>query len=368
MKILYQSASYIPSYAANSVHVMNMVDEISKLDHDVKLLSFCSDLDVEGSDNSYYGVGDGFEVIKYPFKTKINKIKYIYDSLIYARKFKPDLIISRFPYGAYALLLFGYNVVLDAHGPLWKGSFLKKCTWRVFSKFENLRVTTNSVSLKEMFVDENVCPKHNIKVAFNGAKVFPLDTFYDLKGKKEFNAGYIGGLYAGRGIDIIVEIAKSLPQIGFHIAGGALEDIEEVRSQYKIPSNIIFYGHLNPAEVYKFRNSCDVLLAPYHKSGIVGASKVGDSSQYMNPIKIFEYLSSSKVVIASDLKPIREVVSKEEVFLVEPDNIEKWIDTLMFLSTHPETCKDYANRSYSIFLKKFTWKVRALKLLNMFNS
>ncbi|MCG3679256.1 glycosyltransferase family 4 protein [Aliarcobacter butzleri] len=368
MKIIYQSTSYIPSYAANSVHVMNMVDEFVKLGHDVKLLALEGNIEINESDYQYYGVNDNFEILKNKYNTKFDKIKYILNSLIFARRYKPDLIVSRFPFGAYILLLFGFKVVLDAHDPIWKGNILKIFFWNIFKNFDNLRITTNSKSLKQMFLDENVEPKYTITQAFNGSKVFPLDEYYELKEKKEFNVGYIGGLYKGRGIDVILKIAKKIPEVSFHIAGGSKEDIENLKKEYELSSNIIFYGHLEPSKVYTFRNSCDVLLAPYHKSGIEGFGKGNiDQSEYQNPIKIIEYLSAAKPIIATDMITIREVLNDENAILIDVDNIEKWVDTIKLLKFDDLEYKKYSKNGYKYFINNLTWKTRAKNILTIFN-
>lgn len=368
MKILYQSTSYIPSYAANSVHVMNMVDEFVKLGHDVKLLALDGNIKISESEYEYYGVNDNFEIVKHKYDTKFEKLKYIVNSLIFARKYKPTLIVSRFPFGAYMLLLFGFNVVLDAHGPIWKGNILKSFLWRIFKNSNNLRVTTNSGSLKQMFEDEGMKPKYGITVAFNGSKVFPLNEYYELKEKKEFNIGYIGGLYEGRGIDVIINIAKKMPDIAFHIAGGSKEDIENLKKEYELPSNIIFYGHVEPSKVYTFRNSCDVLLAPYHKSGIGGfGGGASDSSKYANPIKTIEYLSSSKPIIASDMSMIREVLIDQNAVLIDVDNIQEWVDAIKLLKNDKLKYEKYCQNGYEYFVNSLTWEARAKKVLDLDN-
>ena len=41
--------------------------------------------------------------------------------------------------------------------------------------------------------------------------------FYD---KSNFNIGYVGHLYKGRGIELIIDLAKKLPKFSFQIVGG----------------------------------------------------------------------------------------------------------------------------------------------------
>ena len=54
----------------------------------------------------------------------------------------------------------------------------------------------------------------------------------------------------------------------FHLVGGLKEDIEFWKSYSKKLriDNIYFYGFVSPKESVKYRNSFDILLAPYEKS------------------------------------------------------------------------------------------------------
>src|SRR5690606_11194111 len=130
-------------------------------------------------------------------------------------------------------------------------------------------------------------------------------------------------LYPGRGIDVIVEVAKRIGDIDFIIVGGTDEDVEYWRERVADYVNIHLLGFKSPAEIYKYRNACDVLLAPYQSRVAVAGGK-GDSSKYMNPIKLLEYLSSKKPIVASDLPPIREVLNEQNAILVDSESIDEW--------------------------------------------
>lgn len=366
MKILYQSPSQIPSQTANSVHVMNIADEFAKMGNETKLLALDGNTEIQQSDYEYYGVENNFEIKKIGSTTKLGKIKFILLSLITAFNFKPDLIVTRFPPGAYVFLLFGFKVVLDAHHPVWHGSKFKYYLYNFFRKNKNLkRITTNSKSLKDMFFEENMQPSCEIVVAHNGSKVFNRDNTLNLKSNTDMNVGYIGSVCDGRGVDIIIKTANELENISFHIAGGNESEIKELKENYVIPENIIFHGYIDPAKVYMFRNSCDILLAPYYRSGVMIKNSTEDSSKYMNPIKIIEYMSSGKPIIASDLAQIREVLNDNIALLVNPENISEWVDAIKKIVIDTNLYQNIEKNSYNYFLENYSWKKRALKLLGI---
>ncbi len=207
-------------------------------------------------------------------------------------------------------------------------------------------------------------PRCQITVAHNGSKVFPLDKKMDLKGKQGINIGYLGSIYKGRGVELIIGIAKSLKEYNFHIAGGSKFEIEEIKKRYDLTENLYFYGYIEPFKSYIFRNSCDILLAPYSRNGVMIANGIEDSSKYMNPIKVIEYMSSGKPIIASDLVPIREIINYEQAVLVEPENVEEWINAIKMLAKDEKMRIDISRSAYSHFVENLTWRSRAEKLVS----
>ena len=59
----------------------------------------------------------------------------------------------------------------------------------------------------------------------------------------KFKVGYFGHLYKGRGIELIINIAKRLENFRFYIVGGDKQSY--IAKKKNIPSNIILTGHKN---------------------------------------------------------------------------------------------------------------------------
>ena len=119
--------------------------------------------------------------------------------------------------------------------------------------------------------------------------------------------------------------------MSFHLVGGINEDIEFWK--YYLKKNLILKMFISmvlfsPFEAIKYRNSFDILLAPYEKKVSIFGNSKSDTSKFMSPLKIFEYMSHKKPIIASDLPVIREVLNDKNSILVEPNNIELWIKSL----------------------------------------
>ena len=59
----------------------------------------------------------------------------------------------------------------------------------------------------------------------------------------EFLCGYVGHLYEGRGIEVIIELAQRLPDVGFFVVGGTETDIRKYKRLYDL-NNLAFLGFM----------------------------------------------------------------------------------------------------------------------------
>ena len=371
MKILYISKSIIPSRTANSIHVMKMCQAFADNGHDVILLA--PNLKEQYESNvddiyDYYGVKKIFFIKKlwHP-NLRIGAFTYllaIFFYLLVNKKF--DLVYGRFLHGCYVATLLRNEIIFETHAPIYQ---VKNHKLKVFKRliknkyFKKLVVI--SQALKNMYLENGYLSINKIQVAHDGAdEVVNFDDKINLLGDKtSLKVGYVGHLYKGRGIEIIIECAKQISDMTFHILGGLKEDIEYWKNYSKNlnVSNIYFYGFISPKNVGVYKNSFDVVLAPYSNKVSVFGNK-GDSSKYMSPLKIFEYMSYKKAIIASDLVVLREVLNPKNAILVEPENIQDWINAINRLRNQ-EIRDSIAENALRDF-KNFSWKSRAFQIID----
>lgn len=372
MKITYIAKSFIPSRTANSIHVMNICSALAELGHQVTLL-LPDDIAYRTKSSPFieYGLAETFKIKKlyYPsFKGKT----IFYSLAIYKelKKHRPDLVIGRFVNGCSISSILNIPTVFDTHGPVWDDSRISVEFFKRMLKGKGLkRITTNSSALRDIYIKSDIFKNtrfntRNLIVANNGARPYPLlDTIPALMNLKgALTVGYFGHLYSGRGIDIIIELAGLHPNIDFVIAGGEESDISYWKSVTKM-ENIHFLGYIKFGEVYKYRNSCDVLLAPYQQIVSPGGENA-DQGAYMNPIKLLEYMSSKKVIIASDLPSTREILTnQEDAILVRYDDVKEWSAALVSVFSNRDLNNKLSENAYRSFLSHYTWKIRALKMI-----
>lgn len=363
MKVLYVSSSTVPSRAANSVHVMKMCQAIAKLGHDVRLLVLhrpeIEEAEI-GDQFEHYGVDRCFEIVAKPFPSIPGR------SLIYglnawseSRQWKPDLAYGRY-FPAVAMLgLSGIPVAYESHERLWdRGALVQNLGKKLFSRKNFCKLVVISEALKKMYVDEEMAVSDQIVVAHDGAD--PARYFVEPT-RKSFKVGYIGGVYPGRGIEMILECAKRLPNVEFHFVGGMQSDLEGLQVN-GVGTNVRCHGYVPPEKIPELRASFHVLLAPYQKKVAVWGGK-GDTSSFMSPLKIFEYMAAGRPMICSDLPVLREVLDEDNTLLCDPENTDAWVEAIERLRNDHPLALRLAAKALADFEAYYTWDIRAERIL-----
>jgi len=83
----------------------------------------------------------------------------------------------------------------------------------------------------------------------------------------------------------------------------------------------------------------------------------------MSPLKLFEYMTSKKPIICSDLPVLREVLKNNETaLLANPEDVDSWTYKIQFLIDNPNCARKISNNAYHLLLNEFTWDKRAKKI------
>ena len=359
-RLLYVAEVHLPGRKASSIHVMRMCRAFAEQGLKVRLLAFRSGQYKDVTHlRGYYGIDDSFEIktLKSPGTGRLSAFYMAFVAVFQILKFRPDIAYTRSPIASLFFSLMKGKFVYEAHNFVyesrhkWVPGFFRR-----FSQKRNfLGMVVISAALKKMYTEKGTRPE-NIYVAHDGADFKPLDEKESLKGEYAFNAGYFGSVFKGRGIEVIIGMAREMPDTGFHIFGGEASDVP---GNQQLPENLIFYGFVPPSTVHSYRNSCDALLAPYQPEVFVSDKAAYSTSSYMSPLKIFEYMSARKPIIVSEMPVLREVLSENCALLVPPSKVESWIESLALLKTDQEKREQLANQAYQLFCEKYSWQQRA---------
>ncbi|HNP17777.1 MAG TPA: glycosyltransferase [Fulvivirga sp.] len=359
MKWVYLADSIIPSRAANSIHVMKMCNALANIGYEVTLVApkytLIKQEDFVRDIFEFYGVEPNFSIqfISFP-NIRGNVFWRAIKSARLAKKIAPEIVYSRDLWGSIFSTRFGLSVAHEFHGTPKKYFWIKGFLVDRFHKSKRLtKSVVISQALKNIFIKEGFEAK-NLMVAHDAAdeNIGPPASL-----GAGFHVGYVGHLYKGRGVDFILEMAKRLPNVIFHLIGGTEKDIAYFKSK-SVGNNVVFHGFLRPADVGAYRMAMDILIAPYQKVvGIWGGAR--DTSAYMSPLKIFEYMSAGKAIISSDLPVLREVLNENNAILCPPDNLDRWVESINQLAIDSEKRLKLGKACYADYVNKYTWEIRA---------
>lgn len=367
-KLFYVAGSVIPSMSANSIHVMKMCQAFARSGMDVTLV--LPELPVEeklhGVDPyGFYGVEKVFRIKKIALGNYRGKnVRYMIRLYRYLCKEQPDFVYGRYAFGILVSVLARVPCALELHTVTSDRSRFIRYITRMLPFTRSYRGTVVISAALKTSIEEEVSSlkRRKILVAHDGADPVPESEFivhHHQRGEM-LKLGYIGHLYPGRGIDTIVQIAKALPFVEVHVVGGMEEDIRYWKMHGET-ANLVFHGHVPHAEVRSFQLSMDVLLAPYQrKVSVYGGG--GDTSRYMSPLKLFEYMAAGKAIVCSDLPVLREILDESCAVMVPPEETKGWIDAVQQLkkATDLRTRLGYAAKNR--LLERYTWDRRARML------
>jgi glycosyltransferase involved in cell wall biosynthesis len=162
----------------------------------------------------------------------------------------------------------------------------------------------------------------------------------------------------------IAEMAPRCPWASFHVVGGAESDLADWERKMEGCENLFFHGYRPHAETDRYRQSMDVLLAPYQLE-ITSEGGGTIDARSMSPIKIFEYMAAGKAILASDLPAIREILTdRVNARLCPADDTTSWVDALEELRDQPALREALGQAAREAFRAKHTWRARAKTMLD----
>ncbi|MCX6067013.1 MAG: glycosyltransferase, partial [Chloroflexi bacterium] len=289
-----------------------------------------------------------------------------------AKSLKPDLIYVWPLQSAVLGLMNGLPVILEMHdlpsgrvGPLW---------FRYFRDFKgSKRVTIITKALGDALTERygSYLRRADVILAPNGVEPERFEQLPDpviarhLLGLTEApTVVCTGHLYAGRGVDLFVELAKKQRDVQFVWAGGKPEDVETWKSKTTAIPNVTFTGFVHNGQLPMYQAAADVLLMPYSREiGI--SSGAGNSAQISSPMKMFEYLATGRAIIASDLPVFHEVLNENNAVFCPPEKLVAWEGALLALLDNPVRREELAQQA-RVDSEQYSWTERAKRILDGF--
>lgn len=360
----------IPSRTANSIHVMKMCSAFASLGHEVVLYVPSRNKEcLEDIDDVYdfYGVDKTFS-IKRVYRPASSLGVYLFGFLaaLFAVVNRSNLIYTRDLTVPLILALLGRPVFFESHSPADNSSLKRALINRIFKRKSLRKLVVITESLKNYYETRFPFLLGRIVVAPDGAD--PLPEGVEKKQLQvhagRLQVGYTGHLYPGKGMEVIAALAPMAEWADFHVVGGTPADIQAWKERVQEADNIIFHGFQPHSSIPGFLCAFDVLLLPNQRQVAIhghGGQRVQeDIAPWTSPLKAFEYMSTGKPILVSDMPVLKEIFDHgQNALLCDPELPEDWHNKLQAIQSDRALRRELGAEAYRRFMERYTWKSRA---------
>ncbi|KAF3884672.1 MULTISPECIES: glycosyltransferase [Nostocales] len=183
-----------------------------------------------------------------------------------------------------------------------------------------------------------------------------------LNGGRKYLVVYSGALYRFKGVELLIDAAKELPEIQFAITGGKESQVQAYQklARDKQVENVKFLGWILPRKrLVSLFQAADILAHP-HLSG--------KEANFTNPVKFFQYMASGTPITVTEIPPLIEFKDSSLVACwCEPDNPHTFAQSIRStLEKYPRKLEGYADNIN--FARQYSWENRTTRILNYVNE
>lgn len=375
MKIGCITTSIVPSKTANSIQAVKVCHALKQCGQEVRLwVPEFERADWEEIAENY-GISEPFEIIWLPFNKRLKQYDFSLRSVREALEWGADVIYTWALQAAFLGNAMRAPVAMEFHD--FPMGFMGPKLFRMLMKLpsEKLIMTTTRALAEGMeeiyglsFRDEDlqIAPNGTDPDRYQGLPS-PALSRRQIGLKTGFTVGYTGHFYPGRGMNLLTAIAKALPKINFLWVGGLEKDIAPWKETLAAQDihNVTITGFIPNSDLPLYQAAADILVMPYAQK--IEGSSGGNIAPVINPMKMFDYLSAGRPIIASNIPVFHEVLNAKLAVFCDPDNADEWVGVIKKLSkdsflrqTMREAALDTA--------QQYSWRSRAEKSIAMLES
>ena len=273
-----------------------------------------------------------------------------------------DAVYTRNLWVAWMSILFGQRVVFDHYRP-WPDQIppLQYWLYRLFchERFLGSICHSHYTSLKYEALG---VPKEKLRTIHNGFEPQRFQAPIPLAEAKQSiglpldarTVVYTGRVNHKKGLEIVIEAAKQLPDLTFLFVGSYGEG--PVEALAKSVPNIRIIPWQTEASLGKYIFAADVLLIP---PSLQPLQKFGST---VLPLKLFFYLGSGRPILAGNTPDVAEVLKHgQTAWLCTPDLLTALVEGLRRLTEDPALAARLGDAA-RVDSRNFTWEARAEKI------
>jgi len=378
MRIACVTPSAVPATTANSIQALKTCRALAAVSGPVCLWAPCRDepLLLEWAVLAdRYGLGDGpaFEFRFTRSRPALKRYDFTFSALAEAQRWRADLVYTWLPQVALLALQRGLPAVLEVHD-LPTGRLGPWLFRRVLHHPVRRRILVITAALRSRLAERfgPLVDTDAVMVAPNGVTLeqyaalpAPSDARRELGLPEQTTAVYSGHFYAGRGMDLLLSLARALPQVQFLWVGGRPADVDAWRARLQAEglTNVVLTGFVPNRALPRYQAAGDMLLMPYEQ--VIAGSSGGNSAEICSPMKMFDYLAAGRAIVTSELPVLREVLNESNAVFCPPADTGAWQAAVSALANDPTRRGALGSRARADSLR-YSWEERASRALSGF--
>ncbi len=365
MNFIYLTSKKYPSKTADHFFVMEMAQAYGRLLKDKLTLvlagdtsDFFKDIKVVNTEilnergrTPYYF----FWLPYFIMKQKLNNSETVFFSN--DPNLLVDLVVLR------KIFRFKYKICSEWHMlyDSWKDAYIVKNSDCLVATSKRLRDTI--LDRTKVAIDPD-----KFLVVYGGANIEKYDKLEGRDLRTELNlpkdkilVAYIGmfkTLGTTKGIDMMIESLSYLPDnVNMVFVGGKHEEIDDIKKEIvdpKIKERVIFVERQDMERVPMYQKAIDILVIP--------SPDKPPFSNYLLPMKVYEYIASCKPVVFSDLPILQEILG-DCGFSFKPGDAKDLARVILFINGDPEFVRQKTEMCYQK-AKESTWDRRAQNIID----
>lgn len=370
MKIACIASSQVPARTANSIQVMKACQALAQVNGPVRLWLPGGRSAAWNELAAHYGLDTPFEITWLRSRRWLRRYDLVWQALRQARAWGAELVYTWLPAAALLALRDGLPAVLELHdrpsgrlAPWWFRRFVRQPGKK--------RLLVITAALRRRLEQDCGLPTGAdwVQIAPNGADLDRYEALPDAAALRQelglppgLLVAYTGHFYAGRGAELLFQLAQRFPQVHFLWAGGRPEELHiwQARLEAAGVRNVLLTGFIENRRLPRYQAAADILLMPYERA--IAGSSGGDSAEICSPMKMFDYLAARRAILSSDLPVLHEVLNESNAVFCPPEDVDAWQQALAALLAD-------AGRRWQLGqqarrdAQRYTWRGRAERAL-----
>ena len=276
---------------------------------------------------------------------KLFGVKYIFDH----HDLSPELYLVKFSRKRY--LIYKSLILFE----------------KISCKFADFVITTN-VSYKQIIIERHKIDPQKIAIVRNDPYVKQFPMKQNRKNLNSlYNILYIGAINLQDGVDILIEAIKILvhdlnrKNVKCTVVGDgdALDSVKQLALDLGLLDYVDFTGFvLSRDRIHEYLHSSDIC---------VESAPDNILNRFSTFIKIIEYMSVGKPIVAFDLYETR-YSAKNSALFVSPGNIKGFAEAIERLINDEDLRKKLGEAGYLRVKRELNWQSAAKNLIKVYNS